>query len=522
MVKIKLNFHTRVHKNKNELNKSLATSPLQKQMYTNLEMLQTIMGDSEDIITRKITIKGEEDFVVVIHISGISDEEQIERTIISPLLSVQIECKNIQKAFMQMKQAITASNVKIGENWKDVSNAILAGDTAVFINGWNQAFLVSTTKIEARAITESSTQTVIRGPKDSFTEHFGTNVALVRGRLQSPNVRLETFHIGKETQTNVGLMYIKGIANNEIVAEVNKSLKQIDIDGVLESAYIESYLRDDTLNLFPTLINTERPDVVIGNLLEGRIAIFVHGTPFVLIGPATFIQFFQISEDYYGNQYISTFIRNLRFLSFFISTFLPAVYIALVSHHQGLIPTLLLISVALQREGVPFPQIIEMFVMLLVFEILHEAGIRMPRVVGQTLSIVGALILGQAAVQAGIVSAIVVIIVSITGLAKFTIPNQNMATVSRFFRFVFLLFAAFLGLYGIILGILLVVLHMCSIRSFGVPYMAPLSPLRINELKDVFIRFPLTSLLKQRPSPASTQNKTRGDIRNDPKHANKK
>ncbi|WP_379971172.1 spore germination protein [Ectobacillus sp. sgz5001026] len=509
-------------KNSSESNTSLASSLLQKQIHTNLEMLQTIMGKSTDIITRKIMMKEEEIFAAVVHISGISDEEQIDRAIIAPLLSAQIDCKDIQEAVFQVKQAISVSNITIGENWKDVSNAILSGSAAIFIDGWEQAFLANTTKMQSRSLTESTTQTVIRGPKDSFTENFGTNVALVRSKLQSQNLRLETMKIGKETQTNVGMMYIKGIANNEMVGDVKKNLQRIDIDGVLESAYVETYLRDDTISLFPTLVNTERPDVVIGNLLEGRIAIFVHGTPYVLIGPATFIQFFQISEDYYGNQYISSFIRLLRFISFFISMFVPAIYIALISHHQGLIPTQLLISMAVQREGVPFPQIVELFGMEIIFEILHEAGIRMPRAIGQAFSIVGALIIGQAAVQAGIVSATVVIIVSITALSTFVIPNYNMSIASRMLRFIFILLAAFLGLYGITLGFLIVVLHMCGLRSFGVPYMAPISPLRIDELKDTFIRFPLPSLLKKRPSPASSQNKTREEIHNNHEGSNEK
>lgn len=522
---LKLHNSRRVRQKKNEevhTHTSLTASSLQKQIHTNLEMLQNLMGKSIDIITRKIMIQEDEIFAAVVHVSGISDEEQIDRTIISPLLSVQIACKDIQEAVFQAKQVISVSNITIGENWKDVSSAILSGSTAVFIEGWEHAFLANTTKIQTRALTESTTQTVIRGPKDSFTENFGTNVAIVRSRLQSPNVRLETLKIGKETQTNVGMMYIKGIADNEMVENVKKNLQRIDIDGILESAYVETYLRDDTISLFPTLINTERPDVVIGNILEGRIAIFVHGTPYVLIGPATFIQFFQISEDYYGNQYVSSLIRLLRFMAFFISMLVPAIYIALVSHHQGLLPTLLLISMAVQREGVPFPQIVEVLVMEIVFEILHEAGIRMPRAIGQAFSIVGALIIGQAAVQAGIVSATVVIIVSITALSTFVIPNYNMSTASRMLRFIFILFGAFIGLYGIILGFLVVVLHMCGLRTFGVPYMAPISPLRINELKDTFIRYPLKSLFKKRPSPASLQNKTRGENHENNESSNEK
>ncbi|MEH7430034.1 spore germination protein, partial [Priestia megaterium] len=245
------------------------------------------------------------------------------------------------------------------------------------------------------------------------------------------------------------------------------------------------------------LLNTERPDAVVGNLLEGRIAIIVQGTPFVLIAPAIFSQFFQSPEDYYQNDYISSFLRILRFGSFFLSMYASAIYLALITHHQGLIPNTLMVSLMAQRERVPFPAIVEIVVMELAFEMLREAGIRMPRAIGPAVSIVGALILGQAAVEAGFVSAAVVIIVAISSISNFTLPSTSIVNAARGFRFILILISAFIGLYGILLMTLCIWLHISSLRSFGIPYFSPFAPLDFKKQQDTLVRFSLPSLLKK-------------------------
>jgi spore germination protein KA len=383
---------------------------------------------------------------------------------------------------------LTVSQVTVKESWQEFLSAVLTGDTVVLLNGSTKAFIASTKSQPSRAITEPTSQTVIRGPKDSFTENLRTNTSLIRARIQNPDVRLESLKVGSVTQTDIGIMYIQGIADESIVEEVKERVKGIDIDGVLESNYIEELIRDDSATIFPLLLNTERPDAVVGNLLEGRVAIIIQGTPFVLIVPAIFSQFFQSPEDYYQNQYISSFLRLLRFGAFFLSMYASAIYLALITHHQGLIP---------QRENVPFPAIVEILVMEMAFEILREAGIRMPRAIGPAVSIVGALILGQAAVEAGFVGAAVVIIVAISAISSFTLPNTSLVNVTRGIRFMLIFISAFIGLYGILLFTLCIWLHMSSLRSFGVPYFAPFAPFRFKEQKDGFFRFPLPSLLKK-------------------------
>ncbi|MFB7121585.1 spore germination protein [Bacillus tropicus] len=487
-------------------------SPLNTDLSNNISKLKKILGNSNDIVVRNIKLHTESlQKIAIVYIDGISKEDIIDKHIMEPLLKYNFQCDKStlsSSMIIDLEQIITASHLKRGVSWNDVISAILSGDTTVFLDGYQQALIVSTKEPQARNITEPTTQTVIRGPKDSFTENFRTNTGLIRSRIQNPNLQLETIKVGEITQTDIGLMYIRGLADPSILKEIKNRLQQITIDGILESSYIEEFIRDNQFTPFPTILNTERPDAVTANLLEGRIAIIVHGTPYVLIGPATFIQFFQSPEDYYQHQYISSFLRMLRFGTFIVSFLVPSLYIAVVSHHQGLIPTVLLVSLAAQREGVPFPQIVEALIMELTFEVLREAGIRMPRAVGQALSIVGALILGQAAVQAGFVSAAIVIIVSITGISSFALPNYNVGIVSRLLRFLMLIAGAFIGLYGIVLALLVIILHMCSLRSFGVPYLAPLAPFRLDEQKDTLVRFSINSLIK-RPSPAISQNKIR-------------
>jgi spore germination protein KA len=292
-------------------------------------------------------------------------------------------------------------------------------------------------------------------------------------------------------------VYIKEVANDKIVEEVHKRLDNIDIDGILESGYIEELIQDETFTPFPTMINTERPDIVAAGLLEGRIAILVDGTPFALLLPALFVHFFQASEDYYQRFDIGTLLRMLRYLSFFLTLLVPSVYVAATTFHQEMLPTPLLISLAAQREGVPFPAVVEAMMMEVTFEILREAGVRMPRAVGQAISIVGALVLGEAAVQAGIVSPVMVIVVSITAISSFVSPTFNMAIATRIIRFIFMLLAATFGLYGIAVGLLAMALHLCSLRSFGIPYMSPMAPLIAADQRDTIIRFPHWAFFKR-------------------------
>ncbi|WP_412734096.1 spore germination protein [Halalkalibacterium halodurans] len=275
-----------------------------------------------------------------------------------------------------------------------------------------------------------------------------------------------------------------------MVAEIKQRLNDIQIDAILESGNLEELVQDETFTPFPTVFNTERPDVAVGNLLEGRIALLVDGTPNTLILPTTFSQFFKAAEDYYQRFDFAVFMRLIRYFSFFTLLLLPSIYISVTAYHHEMIPTPLAINLVAQREGVPFPVVFEALLMEVAFETMREAGTRMPRAVGQAVSIVGAVVLGQAAVEAGIVTAMMVIIVAFTGIASFTMPGFTLATSARLIRFPMMLAAATLGFYGVIMGVILLVAHMSSLRSFGIPYLSPFAPFGFKHQKDTIWRIP--------------------------------
>lgn len=467
---------------------------LNKDILENIKRIKDDFGDSSDLIIRHETLgEGLQHSFAVIHIDGISDEKLVNEGIIEKIVGINFEkdtTLSLTDLENGLKGIISVSSLKSQSSYTNLLSGLLLGDTIILLDQ-DTNFLVACTKmVQSRSISEPSTQTVIRGPKDSFTESLRTNTSLIRNRIQHPALRIESMKIGEITRTDIEIMYIKGVVDENLLQEVKHRLDAINVDGILESSYIENYIQNDQKTIFPTMVHTERPDAVVGNLLEGRVAIFTGGTPFVLILPATFTQFFQSPEDYYQNSYIGTFLRILRYLSFTVALFAPAIFIAITSFHQAVIPTVLLVSLAAQREGVPLPAIVEAIGMELVFEVLREAGIRMPRAVGQALSIVGALILGQAAVQAGFVSASMVIIVSITAIASFTIPYYNMSIAARILRFILLLAGAYIGLFGILIGGLIILIHMCSLRSFGEPYFAPFAPFRIKSQKDAILVVP--------------------------------
>ena len=486
---------------------SSSNDPLGKDLNEKVTQIKEELGNSPDLIVRFIKHKDNRFAFAVVHIDGVSNIQDINEHILEPLLTSKTNPDSTSLKD-ELEQIIAISNIKVKSTLKDILSAITSGNTVILIDGDMRALILDTKEFQTRSIAEPTTQTVIRGPKDCFTENLRTNTSLIRARVQSPNLRLEAMKIGEVTQTEVEMMYIKGIADESIVMEVKERLQKIMIDGILESAYIESFIQDEQKTPFPTVQNTERPDVVTANLLEGRVAIFIDGTPYVLIVPVTFLQFFQSPEDYYQNQFMGGMLRILRLGAFFLALYAPALYIAMITHHQSLVPTVLLVSIAAQREAVPFPAIIEAFIMEITFEGLREAGIRMPRAIGPALSIVGALILGQAAVQAGFVSAAMVIIVSVTAIASFALPNYNIGITARILRFILLIVASYSGLYGVLIASLFIGMHMCGLRSFGIPYLAPIAPFKLKEQKDAFFRFSIQNLVN-RPDPAIKQNRVR-------------
>lgn len=479
----------------------------------NIQQIKTALGHSGDIIIREIPI-GTEGMIRagIIYTEGLVNTSSVHEFIIEALMvdtrGTRLELKDAsdQDALQLIKDyTLTAGDIHDVTDFETLLDSLVAGRTILLLDGYTQGFAIGLSGSENRGVTEPTSQTVLRGPKEGFTEALFTNTALIRRKIKDPNLWLESRKLGRITKTDVAIMFINGIVTDKVVEEVRARLDRIDIDGILESAYIEELIQDDTYTPFPTVFNTERPDVVAAGLLEGRVAILIDGTPFVLLVPALFGQFNQAAEDYYQRADIGTLLRLLRYLSFFIALLGPSFYIAITTFHQEMIPTALLISLAAQREGVPFPAFIEALVMELTFEILREAGVRLPRAVGQAVSIVGALVIGQAAVEAGIISAAMVIVVSITAIASFVFPSYNMAISIRILRFGLMGLAASFGLFGITLGLIALVLHLCSLRSFGIPYMSPFAPFIISDQKDMLLRLPQWALFS-RPRLISQKN----------------
>lgn len=481
---------------------------LSTELAVNEKMLREMFQECSDIVFRTICIDPK---ILLIYIDGLTNTKTLDQVVLQPILydknadglsSVSKVGEIIQQQLVAIAQVQTVSTLH------EVTNGVLKANIAILVDGEDQVLVADLAGFEKRSVEEPAAEASIRGPRDGFTETLRTNTSLIRRRIRSAELKMESITVGQFSQTDIVIAYIHGVVSNTVLEEVRNRIKQIQIDGVMESGFIEEFIEDVPWSPFPQIQNTERPDVVSASLLEGKVAIIADNTPFVLIVPMNFWTGLQAVEDYYERSIYTTFIRFIRYSLVNMSLLLPSLYVALTTFHQQLIPTNLLISIANSREGVPFPTFVETLLMEFMFEGLREAGIRMPKAVGSAVSIVGALVIGQAAVQAGIVSAPVVIVVATTGIASFAIPRYNFGTAYRLLRFPMLILAGLLGLYGVISGLFILIIHLLSLRSFGVPYMSPVAPQTLRSLKDVFIRAPRWSM-NYRPSYIAGINKKR-------------
>ncbi|GAA3410033.1 spore germination protein [Paenibacillus hodogayensis] len=375
---------------------------------------------------------------------------------------------------------------------------LLNGQCILLLPHTNEVLLLDASATINRAISEPKTETTVHGPREGLTENIELNLCLLRKRIRDPDFCVELLEVGNVTKTKLHLLYLRHMAPPDVLACFRSRIRSIKTDAILDSTFVEEWIQDKTFSPFPTMLETERPDVAASHILEGRVVVLVDGSPFALVGPITFFQFFTAPEDYYQRADIATLLRWLRMLSFMLAVFVPSIYIAVVSYHQELLPNPLLINIAAQREGVPFPAFLEALLMMVTFEVLREAGLRMPRIAGQAISIVGALVLGEAAVQAGLVTAAMVIVVSTTAISNFVSPAYSFGITQRLLQFVYMALAGFMGLFGVLCGVLFTLVHLTSIRSFGVPYMAPLAPTVLQDWKDIVVRAP-RSFMKKPP-----------------------
>lgn len=457
----------------------LKRTSLHSELKKNIQVIKEFTGNSYDLNIILHQAGPEKVEYAVIYIDGMTEKETVNE--LMHIIQVETFKTGIQGVhknaiYETVKNRLLTGEIKETESLESLFESIFLGYTALIFDGTAKAILNETRGWPIRPLIEPEAETGIRGPREGFVENIRVNTSLIRRRIRTPNLWFESMLVGELTKTEVVFAYIKGLVGEEILGELRSRLGRIDIDGVLESGTVEEFIRDAPYSLFPTILRTERPDRVAAALLEGRVALFTDGTPFVLILPADFLMFLQAPDDFNEVWPIGSFIRLLRVISFLISIFLPGIYIAVLNFHTELLPTSLLLRIQQTREGVPFPAVGEMIIMEVIFEILREAGIRLPRYIGPAISIVGALILGEAAIRAGIVSPGVVIIVALTAIASFSSPSFSLAITARMLRFGVIVAGALLGLLGVQFILLILIIHLVSLRSFGYPYMAPYGP----------------------------------------------
>lgn len=468
--------------------------PLKESLKDNLNYLKGAFGQSEDLIIREIEVAGRK--LALVYLESMVDRDVIQRDILPSLMKLPVEKAALTEInFLKLvRENLPIGNLKEHSLWQGILYGLLAGQVALVIEGCSLALLLGADSWEKRAVTEPEIETVIRGPREGFTEDLPTNISLIRRRLRTPKLRFETFYLGRTTHTRVVLSYLEGLALEEVLKELRSRLKRIDIDGILESGYIEELIEDSPFSPFPQFSRTERPDRAVADILQGRVAILTDGSPFALILPVNLFTELQAPDDLY-ERWVVSFIRIFRFLALFIALLLPSLYVAVTTFHHEMIPTTLAVAIAAQRERVPYPAFVEALLMQIIFEILVEAGVRLPRPVGQAVTIVGALVIGEAAIRAGLASAAMVIVVSLTAISSFTNPTFGLGTAIRMLRLPMIFLAGSLGLFGIFTGILAILIHLVTLRSFGLPYLAPLAPFIWEDQKDVVFRAPWWAML---------------------------
>lgn len=492
----------------------------------NLKALRKVLGPSGDIIYRTFTIAGANLKAALVYVDGLVENPSINNFILRPLMQRGLHIQRAMKEppvpplpveegaaahpFLRRLQQVLVVNSAAMERtvFTHLVDDVLGGATVLLIDTVPAALSLSLRGYEERGVEEPPSEQLVRGPRDGFVESVRINMALLRRKLRDPNLRLELLRVGRRTNTDVALCYIDDIANPKLVEEIRTRINGIDIEGVLESGYLEQIIEDHHFSPFPQIQNTERADRCIANLLEGRVAILVDGTPFCLLLPSVFNQFYQAPEDYYERFLIATLVRAIRVIALFFSLLFTSLYVALISFHSEMLPSRFAVAVAGGRAGVPFPSVAEALFMELAMEILREAGLRLPRPMGQTISIVGALIIGEAAVRAGIVSPLMVIVVALTTIGSFAVPSYSAAIALRIVKFPIILAAGTFGLYGLMLAIIGLVVHLCSLKSLGIPYLSPLAPMRPDDVKDTLYRMPLWSMT-HRPRLLRTGDSTR-------------
>lgn len=464
--------------------------PLNTSMEDNINRIKDILKGDQTVIYRRLGNKYSDSFqACLVFIYGMVDNEDINDNLVTPIMQTNLN-EFPQDTFLErvMNTVINNIDVKRCLYMDTVLQSLFNGETLLLIDGYEQALIIRSKALLLRQISEPEFEKVMEGPREGFNEYLAVNLSLIRRKLKSPDLKFKFKQIGLRSRTNVCLCYMETLVNDKVLGELENRLDKINVDAVTGSNVIAENIKDAPLSVFATIGSTERPDVVVSKVLEGRIALIVDGTSKAIWLPFIFLEFFQSAEDYYTEYYFSSINRLLRIFSAVVTIATPAFYLAMLTFHQEMIPTTLLLSIYSARQGVPFPAVLEVLLLMLAFDLVREASARIPSPMGQSLSIVGALILGQAAVEAKFFSSLVVIIAALTGITGLMVPKLK--GVFIIIRTLLILATTILGMYGFAFVAIALFIHLFSIRSLGVPYMTSVGSIKPEDIKDTFVRAP--------------------------------
>lgn len=485
---------------------SIALQSLHTSLEKNIQDITKQLGDNTDFSSRHLICIGRR--VTLFFFQSLIDSNRLNECIVLPLQerweyrSKQEELLSRENGKHDLLQEIqwriaSMADTQRVEEWQTAIQQLCNGKALLLVDGEAAGLLVGIEKTEKRSIEAPETEQSVIGPKESFVEDFHTNITLIRQHLRDPLLTFEVVCIAKRDRTQVGIFYIKDVTNPSIVKEVKRRLSAIDTDAIKGQVHLQELIQDNSFSLFPQIRPTERPDVTCSYLLEGNVAIILSNSAHALILPITFFQLLNTVDDYYSSWQYATLIRIIRIVSLVFSIMLPGLYLSLVAFNPELIPTRLVISMDAARTKVAMPVFLEIFFMEVMIELLREAGVKLPKPIGQAISIIGGLVIGEAAVNANLVSPVTIVIVAITAISSFAAPVYILGITYRILRFFLFLCSTILGLYGFILGLFLIHAHVARLVSFGVPYLAPLSPMRLADWKDTLVRFPFKKLTKR-------------------------
>jgi len=481
--------------------------PISSDLAVNIDRIEQIFSDTHDLVIRKLTIKQTTEQAALIYIDGLTDGAAINSDVLRPLQLESIGGKPGDELMMTVGQIAAESD------WYKIEIAILHGKSLLFVKGRVTAYVLGTSGWPQRAIEDPQMEASLKGAHQGFVETSGQNIAMIRRYIPNRELKMKRLIVGRRGQTCVTIMYLEDVMNPRLLSALKERIEKIDVDVILNTGELAELIEDNPYSLFPQFVLTERPDSAASQILQGRCVVVVDRSPSVLVAPVSFYSYFQSIDDYSTRWSIATFLRMLRMFAFITATFLPAFYIAVVSFHIEIIPMKLLLTLGESRGQVPFPPFVEAILMEITLEMLREAGVRLPAPVGQTVGIVGGIVLGQAVVQAGLISNVMVIVVAFTAISSFILPNYDMVAAVRLIRFMLMILSSLFGFVGIIIGLMTMIAHLLTLKSLGMPYGSPLAPVRFSDWKDTIIRAPLW-LMEKRPKNAlplqeKRQNNTR-------------